>query len=111
MAANVEKYTVTQLSVQQAANYVYLDTSVNIAIGKQAPSKYFKTALKQVKGELPADENKIGTLSSESDFWRNLEVNGVPRVIVDMTSDDYSRFLQERRRLMARKIKDYYYAL
>jgi len=95
----------------QAANYVYLDTSINISIGKQAPNEYFGTALKQVKAELSDIEKRIGTLTTEADFWNSLKVNCIPADVVEMTSADYTRFLQERRRLMARKIKEYYYSL
>lgn len=41
----------------------------------------------------------------------NLEQNCVPVGIMDMGIDQYDSFLQERRKLMALKIKDYYYSL
>jgi hypothetical protein len=94
----------------QVANYVYLDTSVNISIGKNAPNKYFGTALRQARGETV--DTPVGTITTDaSDFWNNLNVNAIPKSVVDMTAEDYSTFLAERRKLMAEKIKDYYYSL
>jgi uncharacterized protein with ParB-like and HNH nuclease domain len=95
----------------QVANYVYLDTSINIAIGKQAPNEYFVKAIKTARNESIPDKGKTGTLTSESDFWNSLEVNSIPQNVLDMTADNYPDFLIKRRKLMARKIKDYYYSL
>jgi len=91
----------------QVANYVYLDTSINIAIGKQSPSDYFQTALVQVRG----GDISIGTIKNEEDFWKSLNVNSIPKSIINMTASEYQVFLQERRQLMAKKIKEYYYSL
>jgi hypothetical protein len=95
----------------QVANYVYLDTSINIAIGKQAPNEYFPKARKTARGEPFPDKEIIGTLTCEQDFWNSLAVNSVPSNVVEMTAENYPEFLNERRKLMALKIKDYYYSL
>lgn len=95
----------------QVANYVYLDTSVNIAINKKAPNEYFRAALRQALGDVEIGETRIGTLTSEADFWKSLEANSIPVDVMEMTSENYLKFLQERRRLMAKRIKDYYYSL
>lgn len=91
----------------QVANYTFLDTTVNISIGKKAPNDYFSAALAQCK------EGKmvIGTITDEKEFWSNLTVNCIPHTIINMTATDYPAFLAERRKQMARRIKDYYYAL
>jgi hypothetical protein len=91
----------------QVANYVYLDTQVNISIGKKAPSEYFKIAQEQCN----SGDMKIGTITKIEDFKENLVVNCIPENIVDMTVSDYEDFLLERRRLMARKIKKYYQSI
>jgi hypothetical protein len=96
-----------KLFYNQVANYVYLDTSINIAIGKRSPSDYFKAALEQTRG----GKLSIGTITSEADFWSSLEINSIPKEVVNMTAKDYLRFLKERRRLMAGKIRDYYHSL
>ena len=41
----------------------------------------------------------------------NLTMNCVPESIYSMTMDDYENFLSQRRLLMAKKIRDYYFSL
>ena len=91
----------------QAANYAYLDTTVNIAIGKRAPNDYFSAALAQCG----TGESNVGTIDDESVFWENLASNCIPKEVLSMTAEDYPVFLQKRRALMAAKIKKYYYSL
>jgi len=91
----------------QVANYVYLDTQVNISIGKLAPSIYFKIALEQcISGNL-----KIGTIKDETAFYKNLDANCIPKGIINMTYEDYEEFLLARRKLIASKIKKYYLSI
>ena len=91
----------------QVANYVYLDTNININIGTRGPDEYFSEALEQACGGNTA----VGTINNEADFWNSLEVNCIPKDIVNMTVEDYPLFLTERRKLMAKKIRDYYCSL
>jgi len=91
----------------QVANYAYLDTGVNISVGDKAPSEYFNEAMKQ------CDDKKLvaGTITDRTELLKNLELNSIPQSIVNMTASDYPSFLQQRRVMMAKKIKDYYYSL
>jgi len=91
----------------QVANYTYLDTSVNIAVGKRAPNEYFSEALKQCS----TGKQVIGTITDEKTFYENLTANCIPYNIVNMTANDYYDFLLERRKQMAQKVKEYYFAL
>lgn len=91
----------------QVANYAYLDTGVNISIGMKAPNEYFTTAKNQCK----TGEMIIGTITDSEAFKTNLAVNCIPENIVDMTAADYPDFLLQRRTMMAKKIKEYYYSL
>jgi hypothetical protein len=91
----------------QVANYVYLDTTLNISIGMRNPSDYFKAALEQCSN----NKLTVGTIDNEKSFWKNLKANCIPKNIIEMSSKDYSGFLQQRRVLMAKKIKDYYNSL
>ncbi len=88
----------------QVANYTYLDTSINIAVGKKAPNDYFSRAKAQSEGA----EGNIGTLTTPEDYVDNLKVNCIPPEIINMRASDYDTFLMKRRELMALKIKDYY---
>lgn len=91
----------------QVANYAYLDTGVNISIGMKAPNDYFTVA----KEQCSSGTIKVGTILGEEDFWSNLKLNCVPQDIINMTAEDYPRFLTERRVMMANKIRGYYYSL
>jgi hypothetical protein len=91
----------------QVANYVYLDTPVNISIGKMAPGEYFSIALEQCN----TGAMKIGTIVKRDDYDANLAVNCIPANVTSMTVSDYEAFLLERRKLMAAKIKVYYQSI
>lgn len=91
----------------QVANYAYLDTGVNISIGMKAPTDYFTKAREQCE----TGEISVGTITDIDMFDSNLEVNCIPAEIMQMTADDYPGFLQKRRILMAKKIKEYYQSL
>ena len=91
----------------QEGNYVYLDRPVNISIGKKAPNEYFKMAVEQCETK----EIKCGAITDLDKLKENLAVNCIPFSVVDMTYENYEDFLAERRKLMAEKIKNYYYSL
>ena len=50
-------------------------------------------------------------INMTSFFARNWKMNCIPESIVNMTIDDYEEFLEERRYLMAQKIKKYFAVL
>lgn len=87
----------------QVANYAYLDTGINISVGKKEPKDYFSEALAGCTGT-----QKVGTITDETSFWENLDTNCIPHEIVHMTYVDYMEFLKQRRVLMAKKIRKYY---
>lgn len=91
----------------QVANFAYLDTGVNISIGKQAPNEYFSKAFEQCE----TGDIKVGTIVDSDVLRSNLAVNCIPENIAEMSAEDYPEFLKERRMLMAKKIKEYYYSL
>ncbi len=91
----------------QVANYVYLDTGVNISIGKKAPSDYFTTALHQCSTK----EICVGTILNEELFKENLKANCVPDNVLEMQAERYFEFLIKRRKMMSEKIKQYYFSL
>lgn len=91
----------------QVANYTYLTTSDNIAIGKKPPAEYFGIVFEQCN----TGEMKIGTIVNMEDLRANMTTNCIPAGIINMTYEDYEHFLLERRKLMAAKIKDYYFSI
>ncbi len=91
----------------QIANYIYLDTQTNISIGEKSPNEYFKI----VKEQCITKELKFGNITNNQILEENLKVNCIPENIILMDAYNYDDFLLERRKLMANKIKEYYFSL
>jgi hypothetical protein len=91
----------------QIANYIYIDTQTNISIGEKAPNNYFQTVFEQCDSK----KMKFGNITDIKLLKENLKANCIPENIVSMDISHYESFLLERRKLMAKKIKDYYYSL
>ena len=91
----------------QNANYAYLDAQVNKSIGKQAPFEYFAKAVQQCQTK----QIMCGSITDLEMLKANLAENCIPFETVEMSHIDYNTFLDQRRKLMAQKIKNYYYGL
>lgn len=92
----------------QVANYAYLDTPINIKIGKKAPLVYLNEALNEICQN--ADSN-YKSIKSREEFMKNLKDNCIPENILEMDYTSYSYFLAQRRAMMTALIKEYYYSL
>ena len=91
----------------QIANYVYMQQEVNIQVGDKAPDVYFEEMLNQCNNQ----ELKYGAIDSLPELHQNLKSNCIPETVFTMNIENYDEFLLQRRKLMAEKIKDYYYSL
>ncbi|MGV8830158.1 MAG: GmrSD restriction endonuclease domain-containing protein [Breznakibacter sp.] len=91
----------------QIANYTYLDTQTNISVGEKAPNEYFRVVFEQCNSK----EMKFGNITDITTLKENLKTNCIPENIVELEVVHYENFLLERRKLMAKKIKDYYFSL
>lgn len=91
----------------QIANYVYMQSEINIKVGNKSPIDYFELILNQMN-----DNNLlVSGISTELELFENLKMNCVPLELMKMSIDDYNDFLVLRRKLMANKIKEYYFSL
>jgi hypothetical protein len=91
----------------QIANYVYMQSEINIKVGNKPPKEYFDIIINQMLN----NHQQMSGLSTEQQLLDNLKMNCVPAEIQQMSVSDYNHFLALRRKLMATKIKDYYHAL
>jgi hypothetical protein len=91
----------------QVANYVYMQSEINIKVGNKAPKEYFN----QIINQFESNHKTVSGLSSNHDLMANLSANCVPDEIMSMGIEDYPDFLAKRRVLMAQKIKAYYFSL
>ena len=91
----------------QDANYAYLDTQVNKSIGKKAPCVYFAEAIAQCDTKVIT----CGSITELDQLKVNLAANCVPFETCCKDHTGYREFLEARRKLMAAKIKEYYFSL
>lgn len=88
----------------QIANYVYTQSEINIKIKDDAPCDYMARMKQQVSGE----SSFYGGISSMEDLEANLTENCVPIEFMGMDVFDFQVFLDMRRTLMAKYIREYY---
>jgi len=88
----------------QIANYVVAQSEINISIGNKEPKIYFSKLQEQCN----EGEKHYGNICDYRELQENFRMNCIPDGMEQMTIDDYSNFLAERRRLMAQKIRSYF---
>lgn len=77
----------------QIANYAMVQKEINIRISDKAPKDYLSLL------QMQKDSAKV---------QENFKENAVPLTLFDMDVKDYHQFLEQRRKLMADKIREYY---
>lgn len=98
----------TMVQYNQVANYVVLNKSVNISIGKKAPNEYMKIVADACKN---GGNTIYTTLKSYEELLNNLRINCIPEDFESYDVTRYNEFLEKRRLLMAKKIKAYFESL
>lgn len=91
----------------QIANFVLAQSEINIAIGHKPPEVYFKELSEQCAG----GKKKYGGITSTADLRANLRMHCLPEALLDGIIPAYDDFLEQRRKLMALKIKRWFEAL
>ncbi|HSG40176.1 MAG TPA: DUF262 domain-containing protein [Thermoanaerobaculia bacterium] len=88
----------------QIANYALAQSEINIAIGSKAPAIYFHDLLEQCK----RGKRKYGGITDLEELKENLQEHCIPEGIFTELNENYDLFLEERRKLMAGRIKRYF---
>jgi hypothetical protein len=91
----------------QISNFVLAQSEINIAIGDKAPERYFGELSEQCAGGI----KKYGGITNTADMKLNLRMHCLPESMLDNEIPGYDNFLEERRRLMALKIKQWFEVL
>ena len=91
----------------QIANYVVAQSEINIAIGAKPPANYFKELAEQCNG----GAKKYGGITDKAEMAANLAMNCIPASMLDGEIKEFGAFLEERRKLMALKIKTWFEVL
>lgn len=88
----------------QIANFVLAQSEINIAIGDKPPEKYFRELAEQANG----GKKKYGGITDAAELRANLKMHCLPESMLDGDVPDYDDFLEQRRKLMALKIKSWF---
>ena len=91
----------------QIANFVLAQSEINIAIGDKAPKLYFKELAAQCAG----GPKIYGGITAAKEMRTNLRMSCLPESLLDGEIPEYEGFLEERRKLMSLKIKNWFEAL
>ncbi|MBA4500891.1 GmrSD restriction endonuclease domain-containing protein [Marinobacterium marinum] len=91
----------------QVANFALTETPINIAIKDYPPTEY----MAWLEGQIDTGVLKLGEITQRSDLDANMAENAIPAFIREVNADNYPAFLEARRKLMARVIREYYLAL
>jgi hypothetical protein len=97
----------TKGTYNQIANYVVAQSEINIAIGAKSPVDYFMELAAQCNG----GAKKYGGITDKAEMTANLAMNCIPAGMLDGEIKDFGEFLEERRKLMALKIKTWFEVL
>ena len=91
----------------QIANFVLAQSEINIAIGDKAPKVYFKELAAQSAG----GPKIYGGITTAKEMGMNFRMSCLPELLLDGEIPEFDDFLEERRKLMALKIKNWFEAL
>jgi hypothetical protein len=91
----------------QIANYAITQSEMNIAIGDKPPTVYFSQLIEQCHG----GARRYGGIDNEVELRSNLAMNCIPSGIFDGLAGNYGEFLEERRHLMAARVRQYFQKL
>lgn len=103
----LKKQGFTKGRYNQIANFVLAQSEINIAIGEDAPERYFQELAKQCAG----GKKKYGGITDRKELRANLRMSCLPESLIDGVIPSYDDFLGVRRALMAQKIKTWFEAL
>ncbi len=91
----------------QIANLAVSQSEINIDIGDRSPARYFG----ELADQCNEGERKYGLITSEEAMRANLRVHCLPERMLDGNIPQYDDFLEERRSLMALRIKQWFKTL
>ena len=102
----LKKQGLTRSRYNQIANFVLAQTEINIAISNTDPQVYFARLRQQVTGD--TSEKTYGGIRDEAELRENLRAHCIPAAMLDGPLLPYGDFLEQRRKLMALKLKHWF---
>ena len=102
---NKKGYTKTKYN--QVANYAYTQSEINRAISDKPPHEYIQDVYQSI--EQPDRSSPYSSIKSVGQLHQNLEQHCIPQGFE--TIDNYEQFLEQRQKLIAQRLKHYYFSL
>lgn len=102
----LKKFGHTKGKYNQIANFAITQSEINISIGDRPPGVYFKDIVEQTLTK----QGKYGGITDLDELRENLRMNCIPLGLLEGEME-YEAFLDERRSLIATRIKAYYQVL
>ncbi|WP_200895276.1 MULTISPECIES: hypothetical protein [unclassified Methanosarcina] len=103
----LKNYGLSRGQYNQVANYAYTQSEINIKVGNKAPGIYFH----ELKEQCDCRILKYGGINDFEVLTENFKQNCIPESVFSKNIKNYDEFLEQRRVLMAKKIKEYYLSL
>lgn len=103
----LKKHGLDRNKYNQIANYVYMQSEINIKVGNKSPKDYMAI----INSSFGSAQPGLSGINTSEALQANLAASCVPASIVDLDADSYNDFLADRRQLMALKVRDYYWGL
>ena len=100
---HLQKLGIAKNRHNQLANLAITQKDINIAIGNTAPTTYFSRLQTGCREGNPA----YGGINNLDELQKNLDSHCIPEGVFG----NYDEFLNERRKFMATKIREYYFSL
>jgi len=103
----LKKHGLSQNKYNQIANYVYMQSEINIKVGNKSPKDYMEL----IRSQIQSSNRLVSGISTDFELDENLKMNAIPINFDKFGIEEYDEFLFARRKLMALKIRDYYHSL
>ena len=103
----LQKQGYSRRHYNQIANFALAQSEINIAISDAPPKQYFRELADQCNGGV----RKYGGITDAEALRENLQTHCLPESLLDGETPTYEDFLEERRKLMALKIKEWFETL
>ncbi len=104
---HLKKLGVPRGRYNQIANFVRMQTEVNIAVGAKSPDIYFA----ELREQCESGPLRYGGITDLAQMRANLELHCVPHSMLDGDIPSFEDFLAMRRVLMADRIRGWFDAL
>lgn len=91
----------------QMANFASAQSEINVSIGDKEPKRYFSELAEQCNG----GKKKYGGIDNLREMKQNFRMNAIPEDFLEGNIPEYSDFLELRRGLLAKKLKEYFDSL